>query len=242
MLVNMERLRWVPEEQPEDLLLVNIPEFRLHVYEGEEEVMAMDVIVGTHLSRTVIFSDSVSQVVFSPTWTVPASITRNEILPLLEDDPNYLTDRNMEIIGGTAELPVIRQRPGPGNALGRVKFLFPNDYGVYLHDTPDRELFEKPARAFSSGCMRIERALDLSRALLSRQNGWDAARIDAVLSGGKETRVALARPVPVVVAYFTAWVESDGGVQFRDDLYGRDPRPVTPEPEGCSVDETVQRP
>lgn len=224
MLVNMERLRWVPEEQPENLLLVNIPEFRLHAHEGGEEVMAMDVVVGSVATRTVIFSDSVSQVVFSPTWTVPASITRSEILPGLARDPDYLTDRNMEIIGGTEALPVIRQRPGPDNALGRVKFLFPNSYAIYMHDTPAQSHFGREARAFSHGCIRLSRPRDLALYLLRNDPEWPADRIDRAMASGTETVATLAEPVPVAIVYFTAWVDSDGILNFRRDVYGHDER------------------
>lgn len=224
MLVNMERLRWVPEEQPHDLLLVNIPEFRLHVYEGNEEVMSMEVVVGTRAARTVIFSDSVSHVVFSPTWTVPASITRNEILPQISADPGYLQERNMEIVGGTDELPVIRQRPGPGNALGRIKFVFPNSYSIYMHDTPARSLFGREQRAFSHGCIRLSRPLDLALYLLRDDPEWPRSRIERAMDAGREVFVPLEEPVPVAMVYFTAWVDSEGLLNFRNDVYGHDER------------------
>ncbi len=224
MLVNMERLRWVPEEQPENLLLVNIPEFRLHVYEGDEEVMSMEVVVGANASRTVIFSDSVSQVVFSPTWTVPASITRNEILPQIANDPDYLQKHNMEIVGGTDELPVIRQRPGLENALGRVKFVFPNSYSIYMHDTPAQSLFDREQRAFSHGCIRLSRPLDLARYLLRDDPEWPSERIDQATVAGREVFVPLEEPTPVAIVYFTAWVDTQGLLNFRNDLYGHDQR------------------
>lgn len=224
MLINMERLRWVPEVQPPNLLLVNIPEFRLHVYEGDQEVMSMEVVVGTAATRTVIFSDSVSHVVFSPTWTVPTSITRNEILPALARDPNYLRDRDMEIIGGSATNPVIRQNPGPNNALGRVKFIFPNSYSIYMHDTPARSLFGAEQRAFSHGCIRLSRPRDLAEYLLRDNPTWTPERIDEAMLSGRELFVPLAPKRPVVIAYFTAWVDTEGRLNFRDDVYGHDER------------------
>jgi murein L,D-transpeptidase YcbB/YkuD len=224
MLINMERLRWVPEVQPETLLLVNIPEFRLHVYEGGQEVMSMEVVVGAQATRTVIFSDSVAHVVFSPTWTVPASITRGEILPGLAKDPNYLRDRNMEIIGGSDTAPVIRQKPGPNNALGQVKFVFPNSHSIYMHDTPSRSLFGAEQRAFSHGCIRLSRPGELAEYLLRDDPEWTPERMARAMNGGVETFVALKEKRPVAIVYFTAWVDTDGRLNFRDDVYGHDER------------------
>ena len=202
MLINMERLRWVPEEQPPDLLLVNIPEFRLHVYEEGAEVMSMEVVVGANATRTVIFSDTLSQIVFSPTWTVPASITRNEILPAIRKDPDYLRKNNMEIIGGSASAPVIRQRPGPTNALGRVKFLFPNSHNIYMHDTPSQAAFGLEARAFSHGCIRLSRPRGTGGVPAARRPGlapgahWPSHARRARDHGAVEAEVARDDRVP----------------------------------------------
>jgi murein L,D-transpeptidase YcbB/YkuD len=224
MLVNMERLRWVPERQPPNLLLVNIPEFRLHVLEGDQEVMTMEVVVGARATRTVIFSDSVSQVVFSPTWTVPASITRNEILPAIRRNPDYLRLHDMEIIGGSAAAPLIRQKPGPANALGRVKFVFPNSYSIYMHDTPATSLFGIEQRALSHGCIRVSRPRELAEYLLRDDPAWPPQRIAQAMNGGRETFVPLKEKRPVVIVYFTAWVDREGQLNFRDDVYGHDAR------------------
>ena len=224
MLVNMERLRWVPEHQPPDLLMVNIPEFRLHVYEQGREVMSMDVVVGASATRTAIFSDTLSEVVFSPTWTVPMSITRNEILTKMSRDTDYLRKNNMEIIGGTASLPVIRQKPGAGNALGRVKFLFPNSYNIYMHDTPSRDAFALEHRAHSHGCIRLSRPQELAEYLLRDDPDWTAERIRQAMYSGRETPVKLNVRWPVMISYFTAWVDDEGRLNFRDDVYGRDER------------------
>ncbi|HSR41422.1 MAG TPA: L,D-transpeptidase family protein, partial [Longimicrobiales bacterium] len=224
MLVNMERLRWVPEEQPPDLLVVNIPEFRLHVYEQGQEVMSMEVVVGKTATRTVIFSDTLAAIVFSPTWTVPASITRNEILPEMESDPDYLRKNDMEIIGGSASLPVIRQRPGAGNALGRVKFLFPNSYSIYMHDTPSQGAFALEDRAFSHGCIRLSRPQELAEYLLRNDRHWTPERIRRAMYGGRETTVTTMTKRPVRIGYFTAWVDGEGLLNFRDDVYGHDER------------------
>ena len=224
MLINMERLRWVPERQPPDLLVVNIPEFRLHVYEQGREVLSMDVVVGANATRTVIFSDTLAQIVFSPGWTVPASITRSEILPRLRSDPNYLRRNDMEIIGGTASNPEIRQRPGPSNALGRIKFLFPNSYSIYMHDTPSQGAFALEKRAFSHGCIRLSRPQELAEYLLRNDPDWTAERIRQAMYSGRETTLQLKEKRTVRIGYFTAWVDGEGRLNFRDDVYGHDGR------------------
>jgi len=224
MLVNMERLRWVPERQAPNLLLVNIPEFRLHIYEHDTIAWSMDVVVGNSVTRTVIFSDSLSRIVFSPTWTVPASITRSEILPALKKDPNYLKRKNMEIIGGSATSPVIRQKPGASNALGRVKFLFPNSYSIYFHDTPSKSGFARESRAFSHGCIRLSEPKELAEYLLRNDTTWTPEKIKSAMFKGKETYVKLNEKRPVSISYFTAWVDREGLLNFRDDVYGHDAR------------------
>ncbi len=224
MLINMERLRWVPDVQPPNLLLVNIPEFRLHVYDEGRKVMSMGVVVGAAATSTVIFSDTLAQIVFSPTWTVPESITQNEILPKMRSDPEYLRKNNMEVIGGTSAHPVVRQNPGPGNALGRVKFLFPNSYAIYMHDTPSQSAFGREQRAFSHGCIRLSQPRDLAEYLLRDDPTWTPERIRQAMFGGRETTVTLKTRRPVIIAYFTAWVDSDGRLNFRDDVYGHDER------------------
>jgi murein L,D-transpeptidase YcbB/YkuD len=224
MLINMERLRWVPERQPPDMLVVNIPEFRLHVYEQGREVLSMDVVVGTSATRTVIFSDTLAQIVFSPSWTVPASITRDEILPRLQSDPGYLGRNDMEVVGGTAAAPEIHQRPGPANALGRVKLLFPNSYSIYMHDAPSQGAFALENRAFSHGCIRLSRPRELAEYLLRNDPAWTAERIRQAMYGGREMTVQLKEKRPVRIGYFTAWVDGEGRLNFRDDVYGRDER------------------
>ena len=224
LLVNMERLRWMPDAPPTNLLLVNIPEYRLHVYEAGREVISMRVVVGASATHTVIFSDTVATVVFSPTWTVPQDITRAEILPAMAADPDYLRKENMEIIGGTPEQPVIRQRPGPNNSLGRVKFLFPNSYSIYMHDTPARQLFARDQRAFSHGCIRLAEPRDLAEYLLRHQPEWTPERMREAMLGGKEIFVPLTERPPVMIVYFTAWVDDAGVLNFREDVYGHDRR------------------
>lgn len=224
LLVNMERLRWVPEQNAPDLLLVNIPDFRLHVHEADTVAWSMAVVVGATATRTVIFSDSLSTIVFSPTWTPPPSIVRNEILPALAKDPNYLKKKGMEIIGGSAKNPIIRQKPGAGNALGRVKFLFPNSYSIYLHDTPSKSFFARESRAFSHGCIRLSEPQRLAEYLLRDDSTWTPKKIKEAMYSGREQFVRLKRKRPVSIGYFTAWVDRQGRLHFRDDVYGHDAR------------------
>ncbi len=224
ILVNMERLRWAPEQQPSNALIVNIPDFRLLVFEDDLEVMNMRIVVGADATGTVIFSSTLQTIVMSPTWTLPQSITRNEILPAIAKDPAYLRKHNMEIIGGSTELPVIRQRPGANNALGRVKFVFPNSYSIYMHDTPAQGLFAREQRAFSHGCIRLSEPRDLAEYLLRDNNEWPPERIGRAMMSGRETSVELTNPRPVLIVYFTSWVNREGQLEFRDDVYGHDKR------------------
>ena len=224
LTVNMERMRWLPERQPANALVVNIPDFRLHVFEGDSEVFNMKIVVGATATHTVIFADTLTEVVMSPTWTVPMSITRKEILPALRKNPSYLRTHNMKIIGGTKTAPVIQQQPGPDNALGRVKFLFPNRFNIYMHDTPARGMFALEKRAFSHGCIRLAEPKRLADYLLRDDPEWPPARIEKVMFSGHETTVALKQPRPVFVLYFTAWVDHEGVLNFRDDVYGHDKR------------------
>lgn len=221
MLVNMERMRWGGEVQSPNLLLVNIPEFRLHVIEQGKPVIDMDVVVGKAATSTTTFSDTMTQVVFSPSWEVPPSIIRKEILPGIAKDPRYLAKHHMEMTGSKDE-PSVRELPGPTNSLGRVKFLFPNSYSIYMHDTPVKSLFEREDRAASHGCIRLAQPEKLALFLFRNDAEWTPAKIHAAMMSGKETFVKLAQPWPVSIVYFTAWVDGDGLLQFRDDIYGHD--------------------
>ncbi|MEX1132183.1 MAG: L,D-transpeptidase family protein, partial [Flavobacteriales bacterium] len=158
------------------------------------------------------------------TWTVPASITRGEILPAMKRDPNYLKKKNMEIIGGSASNPKIRQKPGANNALGRVKFLFPNSYSIYFHDTPSKGGFAREQRAFSHGCIRLSQPQELAEYLLRNDSTWTTDKIKSAMFGGRETYVRLKEKRPVTIGYFTAWVDGEGRLNFRDDVYGHDAR------------------
>lgn len=222
LLINLERMRWMPIMPPGKMLLVNIPEYQLHVFEDHEQVLSMGIVVGKAANKTVIFSDKLRNIVFSPYWNIPASIVRKEILPEMNRNPNYLASKNMEQTGTRDGLPVVRQMPGDNNSLGRVKFLFPNSYDIYFHDTPAKSLFEEEKRAFSHGCIRLAQPVKLADYLLADQPSWTPERIAKAMKSNREIWVALKKPVPVFITYFTAWVDQDGRLNFRDDIYGHD--------------------
>jgi murein L,D-transpeptidase YcbB/YkuD len=221
MLVNLERMKWMPEV-PANFLLANIPEYRLHVVENGKEVLGMNIVVGKAANRTVIFSDQLKYVVFSPYWNIPRSIVRNEIYPAMKRSSSYLRRNNMEVTGYSNGLPIVRQKPGNSNALGHVKFIFPNSYNIYFHDTPSRSLFNKQERAFSHGCIRLQQPFDLSVYLLRNQPEWTNEKIKAAMNSSKEKWVTLDKTVAVFITYFTSWVDEDGVLHFTDDIYGHD--------------------
>jgi murein L,D-transpeptidase YcbB/YkuD len=223
ILMNMDRMRWIANEATGNLIVVNIPEFVLHIYEGNKKVFDIDVVVGKEGTHTMMFNGDLNQVVFSPYWNVPSSIVRNEILPAMDRNPNYLAGQNMEITDNNEDgLPNIRQRPGPGNALGKVKFLFPNSFNIYLHDTPAKSLFEKDKRAFSHGCIRVREPEKLANYVLRNQPEWTPEKIEAAMNSGEEKFVKVKNPIPVVITYYTAWVDENGQLNFREDIYGHD--------------------
>lgn len=219
ILVNMERSRWIPVQLKSDYLLINIPEFKLHVYEHDSLAFDMNVVVGKAQHKTVIFNGDMKYIVFSPYWNIPASIMKNETLPALRRNPRYLAQHNMEWSNGG-----IRQKPGPDNSLGLVKFLFPNNHSIYLHDTPAKSLFNEDSRAFSHGCIRLSEPKKLAIHLLKNDSAWTAEKITAAMNKGVEKYVTLKQPVPVFIAYFTAWVDRQGKLNFRDDIYDRNSR------------------
>lgn len=243
IIVNLERWRWLPEDLGDFYVLVNIAGFRLDVIENRRSVLDMRVVVGQPYRRTPVFSSRIAYLVLNPYWEVPPSIAERDKLPLIRANPRYLTDQGFELLRGWGEqqrtvdpatvdwagvsarnFPYrLRQRPGMYNALGRIKFMFPNKFSVYLHDTPSRELFSRDARAFSSGCIRLAAPLDLAELLLSDQPAWSRGAIDAAVASGREQTVRLSRQVPVHLLYWTAWIDNDDGkLRFRDDVYGRD--------------------
>ncbi len=219
IIVNMERCRWLPEMPGKEYLAVNIPEFALHAYNGDSLLWTMNVVVGKAIHETVVFSGELKYIVFSPYWNVPPGILKNEILPALKRNPNYLKRQNMEWNGNT-----VRQKPGPNNALGLVKFLFPNSYNIYLHDTPSKSLFSEDKRAFSHGCIRVSKPKELAQWLLRDYPEWTEEKITKAMNAGKEQYFTLKETVPVFIAYFTSWVDRQGKINFREDVYKRDDR------------------
>lgn len=239
VIINMERWRWIPKSFEPDYLLVNIPEFKLHVYEKNKEALSMKVIVGKVLNSTPIFNDKMETVVISPYWNVPVSIVVNEMQDKLISDPSYLDRLDMEVIDNRTNIIdhhsidwasvtednfkyVIRRRPGPKNDLGDVKFIFPNSRNIYLHDTPNDELFNQSKRGFSHGCVRVEEPIRLAEYLLRNKPGWNRSKIMETVNLRKELAVRLKQPLPVYLVYITAQADADGNVHFYDDLYGHD--------------------
>lgn len=224
LIINMERSRWVPFSLNEDYLAVNIPEFKLHVYHADSLLWSTNVVVGKDVHKTVVFSGEVKYVVFSPYWNVPASIVRNEILPAMARNSNYIKRSNMEITGYQGNLPIVRQKPGPNNSLGLVKFLFPNSHSIYLHDSPAKSLFNETSRAFSHGCIRVQEPFKLAEFLLKNDSTWTDDAIKKAMHRGVEKTVTLKKVVPVFITYFTAFVDRSGKINFRKDIYDRDER------------------
>jgi murein L,D-transpeptidase YcbB/YkuD len=224
ILVNMERSRWLPVSLNADYIAVNIPEFKLHVYHSDSLLWSCSVVVGQAIHQTSIFYGEIKYVVFSPYWKIPQSIVRKEIVPGIKKDPDYIARHQMEITGHSDGLPMIRQKPGPLNSLGLVKFLFPNSYNIYLHDTPTKSLFGETSRAFSHGCIRVMEPVKLAGFLLNNNGEWDADKITQAMNSGKQQYVTLKKKVPVFIAYFTAFTDRNGLLNFRKDIYGFDDR------------------
>jgi murein L,D-transpeptidase YcbB/YkuD len=222
LLVNMERLRDFTAFTSGTRLVANIPEFKLHVYEGSKEVFNMAIVVGSESNKTEIFNDEMQHIVFSPYWNVPPGIVEKEILPAMRKNRNYLRDNNYEQVGIEDGLPVIRQRPGVKNSLGLVKFVFPNSHAIYFHDTPAKSLFSVRKRTFSHGCIRLAEPFKLAQYLLRSNADWTPQKIQAAMHSGKEQTAALQTGVPVYITYFTAWVDGDGLLHLREDVYGLD--------------------
>lgn len=222
LLLNMGRMQWMVTEPKGQLIVVNIPEFVLHVKEGATKVWDMPVVVGKEAHSTTMFTGNLNQVVFSPYWNVPSSIVKSEILPAMQRNPNYLANQNMESTGNEGGLPVIRQLPGPKNSLGKVKFLFPNSFNIYFHDTPAKALFEKDKRAYSHGCIRLSDPTKMATYLLKDQPEWTPEKIDSAMNSGNEKYVKLKNTVPVLITYYTAWVDEAGLLHFAEDIYGHD--------------------
>lgn len=237
---NLERWRWMPKDLGSRHVLVNVPRFELHVVEGGEEVMRMRVVVGEELNATPMFSDRMQYVVFNPYWNIPASIAGEEVVPALQRNRSYLAANDMEVVRGWEGGQVlgswvapsvaaqaadessgirIRQRPGPANPLGQIKFLFPNEHAIYLHDTSAGHLFDETVRLFSHGCIRIEKPVELAAWAL----GKTQSEVRAMMaSGSTDEWTSLPREIPVHILYYTVAVDDDGKVLFFDDFYGID--------------------
>lgn len=236
--INMERCRWLNNDLPEEFLLVNIADYNLYIIRKQQIDYECRVVVGKEFHETPVFTSDIKYVVFNPTWTVPYSIATKEMLPRLKKDPNYLQNRNMTLLRGNEVLDpltvdfnqysqksfpyTIRQGPGQSNALGLVKFIFPNKYSVYLHDTPSKSYFEKTDRAFSHGCVRVKDPFILAEQLLG-DIGYDSEKIAEVINSKKTQNVHLSKPMPVMIMYWTCYLNKiDGRMYFFRDVYGRD--------------------
>lgn len=239
--VNLERWRWLPADLGWRHLRANIAAFEVTAYEAGLPVRTHLTIVGKNYRKTPVFSDEIEYIVFNPWWETPPSLARSDKLPAFKKDPAAVTRLGFQVLNSVGAIvdPAtinwndytasnfpfrIRQAPGPENALGQVKIMFPNQHNVYLHDTPSRGLFAQRQRAFSSGCLRTQYPLELSKWLLEETPDWNPARVDSVISGGKETRASLKTKVPVHILYYTAVPDGLGGIRYLDDIYDRDSR------------------
>ncbi|MGE0846736.1 MAG: murein L,D-transpeptidase [Flavobacteriaceae bacterium] len=239
ILLNMERRRWMNDDLGRRYVFVNLADQFLKVVENDKTIHAARLVVGKPFHRTPVFSDLMEYAVINPEWNVPPSIGRNELLPQLRKNPGALAAQNIRVLANGVEVNPyavdwnaiapgnlrysFRQDSGTRNALGVIKFMFPNKYNVYIHDTPSKGLFARATRTFSHGCMRVQYPLDLGAVLLGPA-GWDKAKIEQVVRSGRKTVVRLAEPIPVHVTYLTAWTNKDGTVNFRKDVYDRDAR------------------
>ena len=237
----LERWRWLPNNSGRQALVVNIPEFRLRAFDNQHVAFSMRAIVGQALEhQTPIFADEMEAIIFRPYWNVPPSIQREELVPILRRNPGYLAKHKMEVVNAKDEIVSIpavdakvlgqltsgglriRQQPGPANSLGLIKFVFPNQYGVYMHGTPQRELFYEDRRDFSHGCIRIEDPAALAGWVLRDRPEWTQKRILAAMGGKQPVSVRLTAPIPVLILYTTAVIEENGEVRFLRDIYGND--------------------
>jgi len=239
IIANMERWRWLPHDLGEFHVMVNIPEFRVAVVQDDNPVFSTRVVVGKPSTPTPLFSNSIKNIVVNPYWNVPPSIVAKEIAPSMLRNPGYLAGQNMQIVSGAQVISAsaidwggvtqsnwrysIRQLPGGGNALGQIKFLFPNEHDVYLHDTPSKSLFANAVRAYSHGCVRVQNPMDFANALLQEEPGLTVDQLKAMF-GNTEHWVNLKTHVPVHIAYFTVRVDADGTLHSYGDIYGHNKR------------------
>jgi murein L,D-transpeptidase YcbB/YkuD len=239
---NLDRMRGLPPPGSDPEIFVNVPEFRLRVIQNGQELMTMAVIVGREARGTPPLSSRIVEIIINPNWTVPPKLAREDMLPHLQRDPDYLTSRNIRVYrrGSMQEVNIasvnwnavqpeqmnsylIRQEPGPRNALGRLRFTLINTPSIYLHDTPDRHYFQRDQRSLSSGCIRVEQPMELALFILrNNPTPWTQERIDQVIAGGERRSVPVTQSIPVHLVYNTAWLAADGTIAFREDLYGFD--------------------
>ncbi len=249
MRINLERMRWMPRSLGEKYLIVNIPDYKLKMYNNGEKKLDMAVVVGEYKNPTPIFSHKMSSIVLNPYWRIPQRIVKREIIPKLAEDPNYLTDRDIKVfenwshksmefdmssvdwsmyldndlIGNTQQAPMrFIQIPSNQNPLGRMKFMFPNRYSVYLHDTPYKKLFKNNKRAYSHGCIRLSRPHDLLKTIAEEDSRVDYTKAKEILTDIEKTDLDLTKKIPVHIVYLTSWIDDNGKVQFRDDVYRYD--------------------
>ncbi|MGM0932826.1 MAG: L,D-transpeptidase family protein [Bacteroidota bacterium] len=236
ILVNMERWRWHPQDLGDHYIIVNIPNYRLHLVKGKDTISSNRVMVGTEARKTPVFSDKIEHIVYNPTWTIPPTIKKNDVIPAAKRNISYLTSRNMSVFDGSgrklnpSEINwnsrevmnyTYRQEAGPANPLGKVKIIYPNRYSIYLHDTPSKKLFEKNSRAQSSGCVRVEGVLDLAEYLLNDQEKYTSEKIQEILDSGRTTTIKITKDLKVYHLYWTAWREGDE-TRFAEDIYKQD--------------------
>ena len=238
--LSLERLRWIDRDFPEKIVIVNIAGFETYLIHNRQIVWRSRVMVGKTYRKTPVFMGKMSYVQVNPTWTVPPTILRNDILPKVKRDPSYLRERNISVINRDGEIVdpdsvdwnsygnsvpfTLRQEPGPTNALGRVKFIFPNPHFVFLHDTPSRQLFDRPDRTFSSGCIRVENPFELAELMIDDPGRWNQASFDRQLESGKIKTIYTKDKMPVLIMYWTAEAGLDGRIRFFKDVYERDER------------------
>lgn len=240
MIVNLERVRWMNRDLGSRHIYVNIPDFKASVMDDAKPTLSFRVVVGTDENQTAEFSDTMTHLIANPTWHVPYSIASEEYLPQLLTDPLILQRNNIKmLVRGSGQVVdssmidytmfteetfpfILQQQPSASNALGRVKFMFPNKYNIYLHDTPAKSLFARDARAFSHGCVRVQKPMEFAYTLLSLQESDPQTVFHEALDTGEETQIDLVSPVPVHIVYRTVWIDHTGEVQYRHDVYGRD--------------------
>ncbi|MCK5503927.1 MAG: L,D-transpeptidase family protein [Thermodesulfovibrionia bacterium] len=240
--LNLERMRWTSGNLGSRYIMINIADYRLDIMENDSSVMSMDVIVGRPYWNTPVMSETMTHIILNPSWKIPDSIAGEELLPRIMENPDILTNKNIKILSSWSnnaeeidpktihwsDITIddfqykLRQEPGNTNPLGNIKFMFPNNFNVYLHDTPGKNLFSKNTRSFSHGCIRLSRPFDLAEYLLQNHKGWTRKKLLDSVKTRKKQGIHLPKPIDIHILYLTAWVDEKGNQQFRDDIYGRD--------------------